>query len=484
MMWPGVVNRSGPGFDFTRIRVLPDSAAPPVEAPPEPAAGGVEPPPAPEAALPSADLPSAPAAALPAAALPSAAGAAQGPGSALDSCARLHWDRGGRVGSYRAAGYAGYAAGLAVVLATARLTGAAPAAVATVAIVVPVSFLLAVRLSQAVFGYERIVFFEKALFALAATALALLALGLDIGRGLDLAALGIGTFLGFGRVGCLMVGCCHGRPSRWGIRYGVDHAHAGFPWYHVDRRLFPIQLVDGLASLVLVGAGIAAARSPHPPGALAAGYLLAYSAVRFVEELFRGDAARPRWLGLSEAQWTAALLAVGIAALARWRGPARLELAVASLLASSALSLALARRRLARTAWGLTSPWHIEEIHHLLLRLERGGEPSGGGPRVLETSQGLCVSLRLVEDPPALRDYVLSFADRALPLRAAAALTRHVRFGRDPADDIELRAGATPGLVHVLVWTRPPGPARIDSPLTLVLREGNRDLHAGEHGAA
>lgn len=36
---------------------------------------------------------------------------------------------------------------------------------------------------------------------------------------LDVTILGVGLFLAFGRVGCLMVGCCHGRPSPWGVCY-------------------------------------------------------------------------------------------------------------------------------------------------------------------------------------------------------------------------------------------------------------------------
>jgi hypothetical protein len=264
--------------------------------------------------------------------------------------------------------------------------------------------------------------------------------------GIDLAALGTGTFLAFGRVGCQMVGCCHGRPSRWGIRYGVDHARAGLPWYYVGRRLFPLQAVDGVTSLVLVAVGAVAARFPHPPGSIAAGWLLGYGSVRFFVELLRGDAARPRLYGLSEAQWTAALLAVGIASFGYGGGRA---VAVASILVASALVLVLARRRLARTVWGLTSPWHIEEVHRALLRLDRSNGP-------LQTSQGLCLSLRVVE-VPSLRDYVLSFPDRPLPWRVAAALADRVRFARRPRERAELVPGATPGLVHVIVRESPLG---------------------------
>jgi prolipoprotein diacylglyceryltransferase len=34
---------------------------------------------------------------------------------------------------------------------------------------------------------------------------------------LDVTILVIGIFLVCGRIGCLMVGCCHGKPHRWGV---------------------------------------------------------------------------------------------------------------------------------------------------------------------------------------------------------------------------------------------------------------------------
>ena len=359
----------------------------------------------------------------------------------LDRWARLHWDRRERIGSYRAFGTLGFAAGLAVVLAAAAATGAPHAVTVAVVVAVPLSFLLGVKISQLLFGYERIVFFEQALLALGVVALVLLVLGLrrEIPRGLDLAALGIGVFLGFGRGGCFMVGCCHGRPSRYGIRYRDEHARAGFPWYLVGRPLFPIQLVDGAVSFTAVAVAVAVARAP---GALAATYLLVYSAARFIVEWLRGDPQRPRFAGLTEAQWTATLLAVAVAGVTR----SPLAAAVAAPLAACTLVLVLARRRLARTVRGMTSPWHVQEIHQLLIRIE--ARAAAAESRVLRTSQSLCVSLRTVE---GMRDYVLSRADALLEQRAVDVLLRHLSFCRAPGERVELRAGAMPGVVHVLV---------------------------------
>src|SRR5262245_30795902 len=100
------------------------------------------------------------------------------PPRALDRWARLHWDRGRRIGSYFAFGCVGFVVGLAAVLLFARATAAPRAVTVAVAVAVPLGFLLGVKLSQILFGRERIVFFEQALFALGLVALALVALGL------------------------------------------------------------------------------------------------------------------------------------------------------------------------------------------------------------------------------------------------------------------------------------------------------------------
>ena len=367
----------------------------------------------------------------------------------LDSCARLSWDRQGRLGSYRACGYLGALAGLALVVWCGRATASPPALVITVLLSVPASFLFGAWASRFVHGVERIVFFEQALFVSAACALGAAAVTsrAEVPTAVDLATIGIGTFLAFGRVGCLMVGCCHGRPARWGIRYGAAHAEAGFPWYLVGRRLFPLQLIDGTVSAVLVATMVSLATHPHPPGALAAGYYLAYCPLRFVIERFRGDATRPRRLGLSEAQWTATLLAASIAVWAAAASPreARPAAVIAAALALAAMATSVLARRPGR---GLADPWHLDEIQSALVTLARSD-----GPRVT-TSRGLRISRHGVTGTPGAIDYVLSLTAGRLAFTEAQALARVLTFSSpstSASSRVELRAGAAPGLFHVVV---------------------------------
>jgi phosphatidylglycerol:prolipoprotein diacylglycerol transferase len=132
------------------------------------------------------------------------------------------------------------------------------------------------------------------------------------------AALAIGHV--FGRLGCLMEGCCHGRPTAlpWAIVFtdpasSVMDSLKGIP-------LHPTQLYEALgealAAAALIGwilPGIRAGKYRY--GTAFFGYLLYYAFLRFAGECFRGD-DRGVFLSpiLSPSQWTSlfAALAVGI----------------------------------------------------------------------------------------------------------------------------------------------------------------------------
>ena len=88
-----------------------------------------------------------------------------------------------------------------------------------------------------------------------------------------------------GKLGCVIVGCCHGRPCRFGIRYGREHADVGFPSHLVNIALFPIQLMESVFVLCLVVLGTIVLLKGHPPGSALAFYALFYAAGRFCMEL-------------------------------------------------------------------------------------------------------------------------------------------------------------------------------------------------------
>lgn len=177
-------------------------------------------------------------------------------------------------------------------------------------------FLAVTVATKIVVGGERLVYYHHELAILAANAVLLELLRLPVLAYLDIAVLGLGAFLAFGRVGCWTSGCCYGRPHRWGTPYRRD---AGLPPYGAGVRLFPVQLLESgwVAATVLLAVPVALRSSR--PGEVLAWYTFVYGAGRFAFEFLRGDPDRPYCKGVSEAQWTSWLL-IAAAAIAEMAG--------------------------------------------------------------------------------------------------------------------------------------------------------------------
>ncbi|HUJ63320.1 MAG TPA: prolipoprotein diacylglyceryl transferase family protein [Kofleriaceae bacterium] len=326
-----------------------------------------------------------------------------------------------RISTYTVLGFTGYAVAsvLGAVLAVRwdltlgdRLIGF---------FVPPIAFILVVTVATAIVGRERIVFYQTAYAGVLAVAGASALAGTHTARLVDLATLGIGTFLVFGRLGCTAVACCHGTLGR-GITYGPPHVAVGFFARWSGRALWPVQLIEAAASLGLVIAGLACSAEP---GAAAQLYIEGYATIRFALELVRGDGARPYLGGLSEAQWLALTSA---AACAVWRpGPIALAPPVALALAAGVL---FARRR--RRA--LVLPPH-------LLELDRALDRARDGTRA-ETSLGVAVSGHAL--PDGRIDWVLSSSHPAWSPALAGRLARALW------PSFELVPGRTPGVIHVV----------------------------------
>jgi phosphatidylglycerol:prolipoprotein diacylglycerol transferase len=106
----------------------------------------------------------------------------------------------------------------------------------------------------------------------------------------DILAPGVALGSFFGRWGCLMNGCCYGRPTDlpWGIQFPVGHEthlhNDGLPHY-----VHPTQIYDSLLNLGLF-AGLAwVYRRKKFDGQVFALYLICYSLLRSFVEYFRGD---------------------------------------------------------------------------------------------------------------------------------------------------------------------------------------------------
>ena len=129
----------------------------------------------------------------------------------------------------------------------------------------------------------------------------------------DVFAPGLAIGHAIGRLGCLAAGCCWGsvchRP--WAITFTKPEAHelTGVP---LGVPLHPAQLYESLAEFVIFGLLYRLFHRPHREGQVIGGYLVLYSAVRFVVEFFRNH-EQELIAGLSLTQWISlATFAAGV----------------------------------------------------------------------------------------------------------------------------------------------------------------------------
>jgi len=166
--------------------------------------------------------------------------------------------------------------------------------------------------------------------------------------------------------GCLLAGCCHGRPHRCGIRYSARSSAVGVPASLLGARLFPIQLLEvlWLALIVVPGSVLLLRGHSSSFGNAVVWYVISYAAARFVFELARADAGRLYFRGVSEPQWTALGLSFvtvttilgGVLQTARWIEWSAVVTAGILLI----VTIALTRRKpLDRD---LLSGWHIQQV--------------------------------------------------------------------------------------------------------------------------
>jgi hypothetical protein len=342
----------------------------------------------------------------------------------LDRLPRTRFGRLGReVPAFRSCGVAGYYVALVATLAGGLLTGRSLLVLGILSAVCAFSFFAWAQARRAITGREELVLLEHVWIAELASALALRALGEPALPYLDVISVGLSFFLAAGRVGCTLVGCCHGAPSEIGIVYGEAHVRDGFSRHLAGVRLLPVPLLEA-ASLAAVGVTGLAALPFCAPGSVIAWFLAAYAIVRFGLEGLRGD-ARPHALGLSVGRWMAI---VELAAALAIKEHARLASPSVKVACAVALTLVIVagivdRRRLRRTR-ALLDPAHAASLRAIVRSAPRD---VGAGPLLQRTAQGVGVavsaagpdegvhvSLRL---PDGQRDLaaLCALAARALP---------------------------------------------------------------------
>ena len=138
----------------------------------------------------------------------------------------------------------------------------------------------------------------------------------------------------FGRLGCFFAGCCYGSvcPA------GMEALGVRFPAYetqgrllsppaladHIDHGLlphsaleslpvWPTQLMEAFGNLAICLFLFWLWRRRRFVGHIFLSYLMAYGVLRFLVEIFRGDADRGAYLGVSTSQWLSLMIIAGAA---------------------------------------------------------------------------------------------------------------------------------------------------------------------------
>lgn len=128
----------------------------------------------------------------------------------------------------------------------------------------------------------------------------------------DLLMPSVSVAQGFGRIGCLLAGCCYGREttSIIGIVFPEGcMAPAGV-------KLLPTQIFSSIGDFAIAAILIFAYDKRKHDGDIGILYMILYGIGRFVIEMLRSD-ARGGMGALSTSQWISILILVGAAVLAK-----------------------------------------------------------------------------------------------------------------------------------------------------------------------
>lgn len=114
----------------------------------------------------------------------------------------------------------------------------------------------------------------------------------------------------FGRIGCLMAGCCHG--TYLGTSYVVGGIFMT-PYGKPDGYYIPTQLYEAVFLFILFA--VLSILYFKRSNIVMQVYLVLYAVFRFIIEFFRGDEIRGQFLGVYFSQWQSIFFILGAIAL-------------------------------------------------------------------------------------------------------------------------------------------------------------------------
>ncbi len=357
--------------------------------------------------------------------------------------------------AFQICGYAGVLVAIALVTTLVGKAGLSYWVMDAITVSAVATFLALVFATKMITGEERIIYYHHEMAVMLVAGGVAWLFQRPALPYLDVTILGIGAFLACGRIGCLMVGCCHGRPFAWGICYREEHAREGFAPYLVSVRLFPIQAVESLWVALAVITGVIFVFQGRPPGTVLAWYTVTYGAGRFCLEFARGGSDRPYTLGFSQAQWLSLWLMLvliaaeiqGLIAFTAWHA------AVVACVILIGFSVAVHRKLDRAQKFELLHPDHVREIAKALRTA--AGRPGDKGVAVASTSIGLGISTgEIVTREMTICQYSFSRRGGRMDREIANTLARLVMQLRHTIGSPELLPGKQ-GVFHLLVREEP-----------------------------
>jgi len=125
----------------------------------------------------------------------------------------------------------------------------------------------------------------------------------------------------FGRIGCFMAGCCYGKPVLNGKGWGVIFPDNPDSLAPAGVALYPTQLLESGAEFFIFAILVYQTRQKKFDGQILLMYLILYSIVRSILEMFRGDLSRGFVFNspLSTSQFISLILIVVSIILWVWR---------------------------------------------------------------------------------------------------------------------------------------------------------------------
>lgn len=333
--------------------------------------------------------------------------------------------------AYQGCGYIGFVLAVLLAMILTFYRDLSPWAMVGVVGIAVLTFLGMAMAAKIINGEEQLIYYHHEIAVIIMATILLKIMDQPILPYLDITVLGIGAFLICGRVGCLMVGCCHGRPYKWGVCYLKEHVDAGFTHYYEGVRLFPIQAVESMWVFFVVVIGVVFVLTKKIPGHALALYVINYGIGRFIFEFARGDPGRSYYWGFSEGQWISVILMIAIV-WGEMSGmlPFHLWHIIATAgIVLTMIAIAIVRQSDITGKHQLLNPYHVREIAEAIDRVSSmvSERPINTGGHIVpevvhmsSTSLGIQISAGKIKDADTSIDhYALSSQNGTMSEEAA-----------------------------------------------------------------